>query len=151
VNQAYFAPAPYNAPVAVRVTLRFDRQTDAGAALTEVTTEFGDTITVMLTHVVVKQAPIALTKYTVVVVGLTEIVLNPDEIWVPVQEPEYQYQSAPSPSTPRDSVRFADDPTQILAGDGEEDIEVAGVEFVLIIKVTEVQVVVLQVPSALTQ
>ena len=66
---------------------------------------------------------------------------------VPPQLPEYQFQAAPVPSEPPDTVKVVEPPQMGL---GFADALVGSVDNVFTVTVTEVQLVVLQVPTALT-
>jgi hypothetical protein len=93
-------------------------------------------------------APCALTKYFVVTVGVTTT-LAPIPTEYDPQEYQYHFQYSVLPRLPPDKFRVADEPLQIIAGEAEA--ELAGVEFEQTVIVTLAQVVVLQVPSALTK
>ena len=83
----------------------------------------------------------------VLVVGDTEMVA-PVPTSVPPQLPEYQVQAAPEPKEPPETDRVVALPEQtglILA-----DALVGAVENVFKVTVTDAQLVVLQVPTALT-
>ena len=67
---------------------------------------------------------------------------------VPPQLPVYQYQEAPVPSDPPDTERSTLLPEQIEVD--VADMEAGAVDRVFTVMVTDAQVVVLQVPSALT-
>ena len=83
-----------------------------------------------------------------VVVGFI-VIDNPDAIILFPHEPSYQYQFAPVPRLPPDIPIVADEPSHIVSlvmvrETGTIEIESTVIE-------TETQVVVLQIPSALTQ
>lgn len=70
-------------------------------------------------------------------------------MYVPPQEPEYQFQFAPVPKLPPVEVRVVDEPWHKVEGDAET--EEGGNERRLTIIVTLAHEVVLKGPSALTQ
>ena len=110
------------------------------------TTEFIFTVTSKLVHVVVLHAFSALTKYCVVVEGVTVIVvLFPSE--VPPQDPLYHAHTAPSPSDPPDKLTAVEFPSQIV--DWPEEMDGVPVDAVFIDTLAFTQLVVLQIPSAL--
>ena len=67
---------------------------------------------------------------------------------VPPQLPLYHCHVAPLPSVPPLTDRVVGEPGQTVAGNA--DAEAGAVEFEFTVTVTEAQVVVLQVPCALT-
>jgi len=73
--------------------------------------------------------------------------LTPEPIFVPPQDPVYQYQLPPLPKAPPVAVRVVEPPEQIVVG--FVTAEVAGIELVLTITVFVLHKVELQVPSAL--
>jgi hypothetical protein len=83
----------------------------------------------------------------VVLVGDTAIVA-PVPTKVPPQLPEYQVQAAPEPNEPPATDKVVEFPEHI--GLTVADALVGAVEKVLRVTVTEAQLVVLQVPCALT-
>ena len=115
---------------------------DVGAVEDELTT------TVVLTQEVVPQTPSALSQYVVVLAGLTTGAA-PEVKLVPAQEPIYHSHVAPSePKLPPFIPKVEGEPEQI--GDIEE-AELGIVEEVLTTTVVLTQVVVPQLPSALSQ
>ena len=80
------------------------------------------------------------------VVGLTVIVL-PEPKYVPPQELEYHSQEALLPKLPPDTLSKEMSPGQMLLADGT--IAVGAVDRSKVFTVTLMQLVVLQVPSAL--
>ena len=80
-------------------------------------------------------------------VGLTFIDV-PLPSGVPPQEPLYQFQLAPLPSTPPEMPSIKDEPEQIVSL--FVVIRIAAVEVSLTVITLLTQVVVLQIPSALT-
>ena len=93
---------------------------------------------------VLLQVPSALTKYVVVAVGDT-VMLVPVPADVPPHDDVYHFQLAPVPRLPpfTDSVVFL--PRQIVL---VPLIEVAATEVSLIVSVNDLHIVVLQPPSA---
>ena len=106
-------------------------------------------VTVTLPHVVVLQSPTAPTKYCVVTVGFTVIVVDvPFETCVPPHEPVYQTQFALVPKLPLVTVNVEVEPVQISVG--FDVAKVGATDGVLRVTVTFVHVVVLQSPTAPT-
>ena len=79
--------------------------------------------------------------------GVT-VMLLPVPTSVPLHEPSYQFHVAPVPSEPPVMLSVAVPDAHTV--DGVAVADVAAVELVFTVTVTLVQVVVLQVPSALT-
>ena len=82
----------------------------------------------------------------VVLAGET-VIEEPVPAAVPPQLPVYQCQDAPVPSEPPTTDNVVEPPQVGLV---VAEMEVGAVEFVLTVTVSEAQVVVLHVPSALT-
>ena len=146
--QFQLAPAP-KVPPATDNMLRFPGQTVAGEPIAAAgVVDKLSTRIVILTQLVVLQVPSALTKYVVVVEGLTIIEL-PLPIAVPApQPPEYQYQSAPVPKNPPEMDRVVGRPAQTV---GFEAFKLeASLEFVFTLMVKAATAEVSQ-PSALTK
>jgi hypothetical protein len=110
-------------------------------------TDVSCTVTVTLLQMVLLQVPSALAKYVVVAVGDT-VMLAPVPAEVPPHDDVYHFQLAPVPRLPplTDSVVFL--PLQIVVVPVIED---AGTDVSCTVTVTLLQMVVLQVPSALTK
>jgi hypothetical protein len=100
------------------------------------------------TQLVLSQLPSALTKYVVVPLGAT-LIVGPVPIETPPQLPEYQCHTAPEPSEPPVRLRVVESPMQ--TGFALAFTDVGTVELLLTVMVVETQVVVLQLPSALTK
>ena len=106
------------------------------------------TVIVVLTHTVVLQVPSARTKYVVVINGFTASV-GPELIKVPPQEVAYQFQLAPAPKLPPATDNMLRSPGQTVEG---ELIAAAGAAERFSTRIVILtQLVVLQVPSALTK
>jgi hypothetical protein len=104
-------------------------------------------LTVKLRQMVLLQVPSALTKYVVAEAGDTTTLL-PVAMDVPPQLPLYHFQLAPVPRVPPLTLSVVDVPKQIML---EPVMDVAGIELSLTVTVTDRQMVVLQIPSALTK
>ena len=89
-----------------------------------------------------------LTKYGVETVG-ESIRVAPVPLAIPVHEPEYHFQYAPTPKLPPVKPRVVGEP--LHNNDGDDKAELAGVESVQTETVTLAQPVVLQVLSALIE
>jgi hypothetical protein len=145
VYHCHEAPVPSDPPTTVSVVE--PPQVGFVVALIEVgAVEFVLTVTVNDAQVVVLQVPEALTKYVVVDEGETEID-DPDPAEVPPQLPVNHSHEAPVPSDPPTTESVVDPPQ---VGFVVALIDVGAVELVLTVTVKEAQVVVLQVPDALT-
>jgi len=109
--------------------------------------EVSPMVTVILRQIVVLQVPSARTKYVVFVDGET-VMLFPAESAVPPHEPEYHFQEAEWPRLPPVNPSVVLCPRQMVE---VPVIAVAGTEESLTVTVTLRQMVLLQVPSALTK
>ena len=101
---------------------------------------------VIFTQAVVLQLPSALTKYVVVVDGLT-VMVDPDPTALPPQAVVYHSQEAFAPRFPPETLSKQMSPGQMLFKEGI--IAVAAVDVSKVVIETLTQFVVLQVPSAL--
>ncbi len=143
-------PAPKEPPLTVRVE-EPPEQTEVGVAEAEVgdvEMEFTVTLTLTLTQDVVLQVPSALTKYVVVAAGETEIEA-PVPTSVPPQEPLYHCHAPTVPKDPPFTVNVEELPEHIEVGLAVADE--GATELLFTVTVTLAQVVLPQVPSALTK
>lgn len=142
------APVPKDPPVTDNVVLLPEQMVVAvaDAEVGSVESEFTFTVT-LWQEVMPQEPPSALTKYVVVVVGLTEIEV-PLPSGVPPQETLYHCQLAPVSSEPPVSVKVAGEPGQ--TGSTEAFTLVGAVLPGTAVMVICAQVVVLQAPEAFT-
>jgi hypothetical protein len=110
--------------------------------------EFELTVIETLLQIVVLQIPSALTKYVMLVVGLTTKGIPFPSVKYP-HEPEYQYQSAPAPAEPPEIFSIVEEPSHIVVW--TEVAEITGEEFEFTVMLILMHDVVLHEPSALTK
>jgi hypothetical protein len=146
VYHLQLAPVPRLPPLTDSVVF-LPRQIVLVPVIEVVGTDVSCTITITLLQMVLLQVPSALTKYVVVAVGDT-VILVPVPDAEPPQDDVYHFQLAPVPKVPPLMLKVVFCPLQIVL---VPVIEVAGTDVSFTVTVTLLQMVLLHVPSALTK